>query len=477
MHRLNDLPLKVRLTLLYVGLFSALLAVLAAGFYLDTRHYLIAETTASFQAQVQASIRQWQSSASPLQPPAPPAPPGAPAQHPPSASGDVSTLVQTIAGRGASAAVVDASGNLLASAGKGVGLVQAAPVCTSKATAGSAACTLRLSGDDYLVIALPLGASGEFVLAAQPLRPVERVLLRQQIALGVGLAVLLVLGTLLGLWLTASALKPLDDMVETCNRIAEGDLSQRVNLPHRNDEIGRLAAAFDHMAGQVEATMEAQRRFIASAAHELRTPLAALQGTMDVMLRGALDDPPTAHRLTQNMYREVTRLFRLCDQLLGLSQAQAAEAIHRRPVALVSFFREFMAQARFLAQERDFDLEEGPPLTIQADPDALKRVLFNLVDNAVQHTSEGGKIAVGWREAGGGVEIFVTDDGEGIAPGDLPHIFEPFYRGDRSRSRRRGGAGLGLAMAKALVEAHGGKISASSEPGNGATFTLWLPKV
>ncbi len=477
MRRLGDLPLKVRLTLLYVGLFSALLAVLATGFYLDTRHYLIAETTASFQAQVEASIRQWQSSASPLQPPAPPVPPGAPAQHSPFASGDVSTLVQTIAGRGASAAVVDASGNLLASAGKNIGLVQAAPACTSKAAAGSAACTLRLSGDVYLVIALPLGAGGKFVLAAQPLRPVERVLLRQQIALSVGLAVLLVLGTLLGLWLTSSALKPLDDMVETCNRIASGDLSQRVNLPQRNDEIGRLAAAFDHMADWVEATMEAQQRFIASAAHELRTPLAALQGSMDVLLRDALDDPPTAHRLTQSMYREVTRLFRLCDQLLGLSRAHTAEAIHKRSLALAPFFQEFMTQAGFLAQERHLALQKGSSLTIPADPDALKRILFNLVDNAVQHTVEGSEITVGWREAPGGVEIFVADDGEGIQPEDLPHIFEPFYRGDRSRSRRKGGTGLGLALVKAVVEAHGGKVSATSTPGGGSTFTIWLPEL
>ena len=317
-----------------------------------------------------------------------------------------------------------------------------------------------------------LSVAGAPALSAQA----QAVLRRERIAFAVDFVVLEVLGTLAGFAVISAALKPLDALAATAERIAAGDLAQRENLPTGRDEIGRAAAAVAKLAASTEASLAAQRRFIAAAAHELRTPLAALQGAMDVLLRGALDDPPTAHRLTQSMYREVTRLFRLCDQLLGLSRAQTAEAIRKQPLELAPFFREFLAQARFLAQERELTLQEGAPLTIQADPDALKRILFNLVDNAVQHTAAGGKIALGWSETEGGVEIFVADDGEGIAPDDLPHIFEPFYRGERARSRRRGGAGLGLAMVKALVEAHGGKITAASTLGEGTKFTLWLPK-
>ncbi len=454
MRLLNKTPLKLRLTLLYVGLFSALFAALWLGLYTETQHTLLAETTANLRAQTRAALQNWETS--------PPRP--------------LAALTQSLAERGLAAAVVDASGAVLASAGTPSNFAQAVTTACA-APPLTSPCTLTVGNERYIVVAQPLKTAGMAVLlTGRSLQSLDRVLARQRLGLVVGLAILITLGTALGLWLAGSMLKPLDEMTTTCNRIAAGDLSHRVNLPHRSDEIGRLAEAIDRMAARVEATLASQQRFIASAAHELRTPLAALQGSLDVLLRGALDEPPTARRLTQSMYREVTRLFRLCDQLLGLSRAHAAEAIHTQPVEIHTFLREFATQASFLAQERELTLQEGEPLTIEADPDALKRMLFNLVDNAVQHTFEGGKITIGWEQAGNGVKIFVADNGEGIAPQDLPHIFEPFYRGDRSRSRRRGGTGLGLAMVKALVEAHGGKITAASTPGQGARFTIWLPK-
>ncbi len=481
MRKWNDLPLRVRLTLLYVGLFSALLLMLATVFYLDTRHFLISNLASRLSAQTESAVEQWQRSPAP-----PPAPPHAPAPPPPPGEQggipDADSLAESIASKGSSVLILDAQGRVVASDGENANQLPKDSRCFSKALSSGqeVTCITKVRGKRYLELESPLrrAPDGPVVGVAQvtaSLHPVDKVLARQQLALGIGFGLLLLLGAALGLWITSSALKPLDDMVETCNRIAEGDLSQRVHLPQRKDEIGRLAEAFDRMADRVEATFEAQGRFIASAAHELRTPLAALQGSMEVLLRGALDDPSTAHRLTQSMYREVTRLFRLCDQLLDLSRVRAAEPIHRRSLDLGKFFGEFVAQARFLAQERNLSLVPGPSITIPADPDALKRVLFNLVDNSVQHTAEGGHIVVGWNSVPGGVEIFVEDDGEGIPPKDLPHVFEPFYRGDSSRSRRRGGTGLGLALSKALVEAHGGRISVSSEPGKATRFTIFLP--
>lgn len=453
MRRLSNMPLKVRLTLLYVGLFSALFVALWLGLYAETQHALLAETAASLEAQTHATVQKWEASPSRTFP----------------------ALTQSLAAGGLAAAVVDASGVVLAAAGAPSGFARAATACVAQPR--TSPCTLALGNERYVVVARRLKATGAPVLlTGRSLQPLDRALAQQRLGLAAGLAFLLIAGTALGLWLAGSMLKPLDEMTTTCNRIAAGDLSQRVSLPRRGDEIGRLAEAIDRMAARVEATLASQQRFIASAAHELRTPLAALQGSLDVLLRGALDDPPAARRLTQSMYREVTRLFRLCDQLLGLSRAHAAEAIHTQRVELSTFLREFATQAGFLAQARELTLQEGEPVTLEADPDALKRILFNLVDNAVQHTAEGGRIVIGWRAAGKGVEIFVADDGEGISPDDLPHIFEPFYRGDRSRSRRRGGTGLGLAMVKALVEAHGGRVTAASTVGAGATFTLWLPQ-
>ena len=196
---------------------------------------------------------------------------------------------------------------------------------------------------------------------------------------------------------------------------------------------------------------------------------------MEVLLRGSQDDPAAVARLTQGTYREVTRLARLCEQLLDLTRLDVSVPLHKQPIELQAFFDEFVQQARFLAREREVVLRSGLPITLLADPDLLKEILFNLVDNAAQHVGKGGNITLGWRASAGNVEIWVEDNGEGIAPEDLPFIFEPFYRGDRSRSRRRGGTGLGLTLARALVEAHGGQIRVSSQLGEGACFTFTLP--
>jgi signal transduction histidine kinase len=177
------------------------------------------------------------------------------------------------------------------------------------------------------------------------------------------------------------------------------------------------------------------------------------------------------------MHREVLRLGRLAEQLLDMSRLEAPMAMNHQDIHLAKFFEEFSSQAGHLARDRSLAIEEGPPSTIlHADQDTFKQALFNLTDNAAQHTPPGGKINLGWSEENGSVEVWVADEGEGIPPDNIPHIFEPFYRGDRSRSRRRGGAGLGLALVKNIVESHGGKVHVESEEGKGSRFTIALPK-
>ena len=176
------------------------------------------------------------------------------------------------------------------------------------------------------------------------------------------------------------------------------------------------------------------------------------------------------------MYREVTRLIRLAEQLLDITRLDSPVIIHRQPVNLSQFLIGFLDQARRLARERSVTLTTGEEATISADPDALKQVLFNLVDNAIKHTTTDGKINIGWEVKEKKIAIWVADDGTGIAPNDLPHVFEPFYRGDRSRSRRRGGAGLGLSLVRAVVEAHDGTVKVESELNAGTRVTLLLSR-
>ncbi|NPA93287.1 MAG: HAMP domain-containing protein [Chloroflexi bacterium] len=470
----RDLPLHWRLSLMYVGLMALLLTALGFAFSWETERFLLETTTSRLRAQAKPVIARWTNAL-----PTPLTQEGlaATAQH----------LAQDLTSKDTAALILDAQGQPLAT---GRRLPEEPPSpppdpqAVARALQGENEVDLitTFNGQRTLVVLIPwrrAPGSAEILGVIQlstSLAGLQKVLWHQRLWLILGGAAVLLLGALGSLWMTHAALQPLRQMASTCQRIAQGDLSQRLNLPQQNDEIGQLAQAFDHMVAQLEASFAAQRRFVANAAHELRTPLTAIQGSLEVLLRGAQDDPAAAARLTQSMYREVTRLTRLSEQLLDLTRVETTTALHKQPVALDAFFQEFLPQAQLLAHNRTVRLEPGPAITVEADADALKEILFNLVDNAVQHTAEGGHITLGWQATDNQVHLWVADDGEGIAPEDLPHIFEPFYRGDTSRSRRWGGTGLGLALVKTLVEAHGGQVVVSSQPGQGARFTVILPR-
>jgi two-component system OmpR family sensor kinase len=338
-------------------------------------------------------------------------------------------------------------------------------------------------------------------------------------AIGVLLAVIVVGGPL-----TARALKPLTRMTHVARQIASGDLSQRVRLPHGGDEIGQLTDTFDDMIARLEAAFGAQaasearmRQFIADASHELRTPLTAIRGYTDVLLRGAAhDDPATAEQVLLATSREAERMSRLVNDLLTLARMDAGRPLERKPIDLVALAGEAVDQARILAGEREVSLttDGGGRLMVPADPDRLKQVLLILLDNALKYglpAPEGwARVRVGRTEHG--AVLHVADNGQGIAPEDLAHIFDRFYRGERAARQRRitgvqvaarpheppvpnsagvqdgrdgavsssnrvtSGSGLGLAIAQAIVQAHRGALTVQSQWGVGTTFTIALPR-
>ena len=378
-------PLRLRLTLLYVGLLSLLLCALGGTLYWDTSHFLHDSTVSRLRAQAKPVIERWLYPAGPHPPPLSPAGPG-PLQPSPPVTPDLAHIAEGLAcdltSRDTVALILDQDGQVLAS---GRRLPEEPPSPTpdplhcSRALAGENEVdyTATVNGERMLVLLIPLRrapGSPEILGAVQlstPLAPIDQILLRQRLLLGLGIGLTLLVGTICGLWLTTSALDPLSRMVVTCRRIATGDLSQRVNLPHHKDEVGQLASAFNEMVARIEGSFEAQRRFVANAAHELRTPLTALQGSMEVLLRGSQDDPAAVARLTQGTYREVTRLARLCEQLLDLTRLDVSVPLHKQPIELQAFFDEFVQQARFLAREREVVLRSGLPITLLADPDLL----------------------------------------------------------------------------------------------------------
>lgn len=286
-----------------------------------------------------------------------------------------------------------------------------------------------------------------------------------------------VIGTLIGIPLTRYLLRPLERVATTAEAISAGDLSRRVGLPPGRNELRRLGAAFDHMVDRIEATLQAQRQFIADSSHELRTPLTALGGMVEMLLLGVdAGDPRKTQRILSALDREIGRLSRLVGDLLTLSQLDAHPQLVRRPVSLSELVEEVADQARALSSGQEVARTVAPGLVVLGDADRLRQVVLNLVDNGFKYTPAGGRVSIDLKAHNGWAELRVEDTGDGIAPDALPHIFDRFYRVDKARARQSGGAGLGLAIAKSIAERHGGRIEATSDgPGQGSRFTLRLP--
>lgn len=274
-----------------------------------------------------------------------------------------------------------------------------------------------------------------------------------------------------------SVVAPVRAMMTVSQRIAEGHYEERVQTGAR-DELGQLAERFNQMAGNLQQVEKMRRQLIGDVTHELRTPLTAIKGSMEGLMDNIL--PPTDETFEQ-IHQEADRLSRLVDDLQELSRVEArAYKLDLVPVAVADLIK---AALKLLGRQYE---EKGVALTssllptlppVRVDTDRIGQVLINLIGNALQYTPEGGSVNISAEQKGNDVYISVKDNGVGIPPEHLPHIFDRFYRVDKSRSRRAGGgSGIGLTIAKSLVEAHGGKIWAASDGnGKGSTFIFTLP--
>ncbi|HEU4439000.1 MAG TPA: ATP-binding protein [Methylomirabilota bacterium] len=290
------------------------------------------------------------------------------------------------------------------------------------------------------------------------------------IPLGVGLA------ALGGAVLARIALRPLDRMTRTARRIGVEDLSERVERPRTGDELDRLAETMNDMLARLEEAFAQSRRFAADAAHELRTPLASLRGTVEVALRGERS-PEQYRAVLASSLEEVERLIRLSEDLLLFSRAQAEPEPAEQLVDLEPILLEGLDVGARLGQAAGVSvrIESAAPAIVRGDATALRRALVNLVENAVKYTPRGGKVELGLTTGEGVASLTVSDTGMGIEPADAERVFEPFVRLDAARSRDTGGAGLGLAIARSIVATHRGTLSLESRPGSGSRFTIRLP--
>jgi signal transduction histidine kinase len=275
--------------------------------------------------------------------------------------------------------------------------------------------------------------------------------------------------------LSRRILSPVKALTQAARRLGKGDFSQRVDVDEKG-EVGELAESFNTMASDLEHNEQLRRNMVADIAHELRTPLSNLNGYLEAIRDGVVKPNPDTIR---SLSEEGATLSRLVDDLQELSLADASELkLVYQPEDISTLINESVAAVRTKAAAKNITMSaelqaELPQANI--DSHRIKQVLDNLLENAIAHTGREGSVTVTARRQAKDITVSVADTGEGISAQDLPNIFERFYRADKSRARSTGGSGLGLTIARRLVEAHGGRIWAESQPGQGSTFFFTLP--
>lgn len=284
------------------------------------------------------------------------------------------------------------------------------------------------------------------------------------------------LALLLGVLLARTLTQPLQELTTATESIAAGDLGRQVSV-RSNDEIGKLAASFNTMSLRLKEANQLRKQMTADIAHDLRTPLSVILGYTEALHDGKLQGSSEMYEV---LHRQARHLSHLVDDLRTLSLADAGElSLQKRTVSPVSLIEQALKAHRGRAEEEQIQLSvdiNRPLPKVYVDPERIMQVLGNLISNALRHTKPEGEIRIQAKGENGHLQLSVVDTGGGIAAEDLPHVFERFYRADKTRAQE-GESGLGLPIAKSIIEAHGGTISAQSQLGQGAVFTISLPTV
>jgi two-component system, OmpR family, sensor kinase len=344
---------------------------------------------------------------------------------------------------------------------------------------------VNIGQQNMILVALAPGSTQSAisrVAAASPTAPADAAV-SQFVTTSLAIAPFLIVASVMVAWAIAGrAFRPIDLIINDVQAITDGrSLHRRLPEVRSGDELARLTFTLNEMLARLEKSFGALRRFTADASHELKTPLAVLRADVE---RAMHPDTATPDRLValEEALHETTRMADLVDSLLTLARADEGRFdLHREPVALEPLVQEVFETALILGEAAGLTvtLPEVEPATCMGDRTRLRQLFLNLATNAIKYTSRGGSVEIALNRSGSMAEFTVRDTGIGIPAGDLPHVFERFYRADRARSRssERAGFGLGLAISRWIAEAHGGGIAVRSRLGRGSTFTVTLPVV
>lgn len=450
--------IRVRLTLWYVMLLAIILVTFSAFLYLTLAHNLDTELDRSLGAEAQRIIASID-----LQ------------DGQPSLNGEFDPQSTGIV-----VALYSRTGTRLMDTNARPAFLRATAALAQRIPSEPTLVTVQLTdGTRWRVLTMPVTEDGQVAGVLQVGRSEEEIsrALGQLVTLmAIAIPATILLTVAGGLFLAGRALNPIDQITRTAERLGAQDLSQRLNLRGTDDEVGRLAATFDGMLERLDRAFRRQREFTADASHELRTPLASLISQVELALERSRT-PAEYRRVLTSVRDDARRMTQLLNDLLTLARADDGNVpLIRETLELGELAKQVVAAMEPLARERGVTLERcaAEPVFVNGDQTRLAHLMINLVDNGLKYTPTGGRVTIRVSRRPGQAIIEVSDTGVGITAEHLPHIFERFYRVDRSRSRSDGGTGLGLSICRWIVEAHGGAITVSSLPGQGTTFTVML---
>jgi heavy metal sensor kinase len=384
-------------------------------------------------------------------------------------------------------AIYDGDGRLLAEDGRDDDLIIALPPLAGMSTGGVQLLTVLEEEDDddrhRLAFAREVIAPGAtyIIVVGTSLEPMDEELesLRGILAYVIPLALLM--AGLGGWFLARRSLSPVVAMADRARKIGVENLSERLPVSNPNDELGRLAATFNELLARLDASLNQQRQFMADASHELRTPVATARTAAGVALQQPHRDEADYRETLQIIEQQTARLSRIVDDMFTLARADAANVpVRDTPMYLDEVVDEVVRAARVLASARRVSIEAAAvdSAAFVGDEDLIRRMIVNLIDNAVRYAPDGGTVRVTLDQAGAGYRMSISDNGAGIPEQIQPHIFERFYRGDAARATNAGegdGAGLGLALSRWIARIHGGDVALASSSASGSTFTISLP--